>query len=313
MARRKRADESAAEAEERGVERLATNVVRWIKAVAILLGSTVTFLEIRNAPLDRLTQSFDNAALMKIGLVIFFFGWLWGATNDTEIQREGYCRDPRKGKIGLEEAAGILVFVAVFSMLFVLHDDLIWFQAFLLLFILVNTWTWRVIFRRTIPMIKASYRKFVADGADPDNCSLAKLLVVVQYMNGPWQRRRFLALVFLALIQLVVAILVASGSLAALVAGFSINGVPAEILVGYLPGTLFILYVLISEVWMKLYRVKIFSDLATIDYLEEHFSISKRRDAALPKPHLAKLTNFAPTANGNYAGHGPLDWLIDTA
>lgn len=313
MAKRKRTAESAGESEERSLERLAANVVRWIKWVAILLGSTVTFLELSNAPLDRLTQSFDNSALMKFGLLIFFFGWLWGATNDTEIQRQGYCRDPGKGKLGLEEAMGIIVFVAVFSMLFVLHDQLVWFQAFLLLFIIVNTWTWRVIFRRTIPMIKSSYRKFTEEGAAPDNCSLAKLLVVVQYMNGPWQRRRFLALIILATIQVLVAILVQSGSPAGLVAGLSVKGVPAEILVGYLPGGLFILYVLISEVWMKLYRIKVFSDLETIDYLEGHFSISKRRDAALPRPHLAKLANFAPTANGNYTGHGPLDWLIDTA
>lgn len=312
MARRGRGDVSAADSEERGFDRLAAMMVRWIKAVAILLGSTVTFLEVRNAPLDRLTQSFDNSALMKIGLVIFFFAWLWGATNDTEIQRQGYCRDPKKGRVGAEEIFGILVFVAVFSMLFVLHDRLIWFQGFLLLFIVVNTWTWRVIFRRTIPMIKSSYRKFLGEAATVDNCSLAKLLVVVQYMNGPWQRRRFLALILLSLVQLLAAFLVASGSLAGLVAGSMIRGVPGEVLVGYLPGTLFIVYVLISEVWMKLYRVKVFSDLETIDYLESHFLLSKRRDEGLPKPHLAKLLNFAPTANGNYSGHGPLDWLIES-
>lgn len=311
MRKRKRPDRAVGDPEERSVDWLAANVVRWIRAVALVLGSTVAFLEIWNAPLDRITQTFDNSALMKIGLVIFFFGWWWGATHDTEIQYEGYCRDPKKGKIGLEEAAGIIVFIAVFSLLFVLHDRLVWFQAFLLLFILVNTWTWRIIFRRTIPMIEASARKFAA-AESRDIGSLVKLLVVVQYMNGPWQRRRFLALILLAALQVVVALLVQAGSITSYVAGVSARGVPAAVLIGYLPGTLFILYVLISEIWMKIYRIKVFSDLETIDYVDRCFSISKRRDAKLPEPHLASLADLSFPANRNYAGHGPLDWFLDT-
>lgn len=313
MARRKINRPNSGSAEDRGVDWLATQLVRWIKAVAIILGGTVASVELWNTPLEPITRVFDNSTLMKIGLMIFFFGWWWGATNDTEIQREGYCRDPKKGKLGLEEALGILVFVAVFALLFILHDNLVLFQAALLLFILVNTWTWRVIFRRTIPMIEASYQKFTANAETRDNCSLAKLLVVVQYMNGPWQRRRFLTLVLLAALQLLVAILIQSGSVVGYFAGLSVRGVPVPVLIGYLPGVLFILYVLISEIWMKIYRIKLFSDLETIEYLEEHFSINKRRDARLPQPHLAGFADFAWPANANYAGHGPLDWFLDTA
>lgn len=295
----------------RGLEELAKFAVRWIKVVALVLGISVTYLELRNAPLDGFTRSFDNSSLMKIGLVIFFFGWLWGATNDTEIQRAGYCSDPDEGKIGAKEIAGILVFLAVFVALFFLHDAMVWFQAALLIFIIVNTWTWRVIFRRTMPIIKASYKDLASETVSRDNCSLAKLVIVTQYMNGPWQRLRFVTLIFLAALQLLIAALVSRQMIAPYVAGFSINGVPAAVLVGYLPGTLFILYVLISEIWMKIYRIKVFSDLKTIDFLEQHFAVSKRRDAALPKAHLARLTDFSRTLNENYVGYGPLKWLIE--
>lgn len=311
MAKGKGAAASARDAEERGKDRLAATVVFWIRAVAFVLGLTVAFLEVTNAPLDRLTRTFDNAALMKLGLVVFFFGWLWGATADTEIQSEGYCRDPKKGRIGLEEAAGIIVFIAVFSLLFVLHDRLVWFQVLLLVFIIVNTWTWRIIFRRTIPMIEASYVQFAERAETRDAASLAKLLLVVQYMNGPWQRRRFISLISLAAVQVGVALLVSSGSLASLVAGSQIKGVPADVLLGYLPGTLFILYVLISEIWMKMYRIKIFADLSTVDYLDSSFAIGRRRGPP-PAPHLAPLSDFTFTPNPSYSGHGPLDWFIRT-
>lgn len=297
--------------EVKGVDHLAKFAIRWIKIVALLLGATVTFLEFRNAPLESFTRSFDNSSLMKIGLVIFFFGWLWGATNDTEIQRAGYCRDPKEGEVGFKEIAGIIVFLIVFGALFALHDRLVWFQLALLVFILVNSWTWWVIFTRTLPIIDASYEDLAKEGESRDNCSLAKLLVVVQYMNGPWQRNRFITLIVLAALQLAIAFLVSRNALAPYVSGMSLNGVPADVLVGYLPGTLFVLYVLISEIWMKIYRIKVFSDIATIDYLEAHFTVSKRRDAPLPAPHKARFLDFSPTANENYVGHGPVRWVLD--
>lgn len=297
--------------EERGVDRLATYATRWIKIIALLIGLTITFLELKKAPLERFTQTFDNAALMKIGLVIFFFGWLWGATHDTEIQKRGYRRDPKRGEVKAKEIAGILIFMGVFWGLFWLHDRLVFFQAALLLFILVNTWTWRIIIDRTTPMIEASYQEFATDADGRDNAALAKLLIVVQYMNGRWQRSRFALLIVFAAVQLAAAFLVENGALQAAVPAIVINGVPAAVLIGYLPGTLFILYVLVSEIWMKVYRIKVFADLNTIDYLDEHFAISKRRDAALPTPHLAGLFDLSPPGHENYVGKGPVGWFVD--
>jgi hypothetical protein len=293
------------------MEQLTQNLVLAIKVIAWAMGLAGVGYQLLNAPLDRVTQEIDNTTLMKVGLVIFFFGWLWGATNDTKIQKVGYCADPHDARLGLKEFAGILIFLAVFVSLFVLHDDLVLFQLLLLVFILVNSWTWRVIFDRTRPMIDTSYQTFSASNAESQgNCSLAKLLVVVQYMNGPWQRRRFVTLIVLAALQVVASILVARGTLAPLAGQFSFRGVSGAVLLGYLPGMLFIVYVLISEIWMKIYRIKVFADINTIDYLERHFTISKQRHAALPEPHLAGTFDFSPSANRNYVGHGPLKWLI---
>jgi len=304
--------EAASAAAKDAMERLAQNVLRWIKLVAWAMGFAGVSYWLLNAPFERLTEDVDNTALMKVGLGIFFFGWLWGASNDTKIQRIGYCADPRDAKLGLKEAAGIFIFLVVFVSLFLLHTYLVLFQLLLLAFIVVNSWTWRVIFDRTRDMIDTSYAMFVASDAESrGNCSLAKLLVVVQYMNGPWQRRRFATLIALAALQVAAAILVARGTLAPLVGQLSFRGVPGNVLLGYLPGILFILYVLISEIWMKIYRIKVFADINTIDYLEACFTISKQRHGGLPRPHLADTFDFSPCANKNYVGHGPVKWLVD--
>lgn len=297
--------------EERAVDRLATYVLRWIKVIALLVGLTITFLELKKAPLEGFTRTFDNASLIKIGLVIFFFSWLWGATIDTEVQKRGYRRDPRKGDVGWKELLGIVIFLGVFWGLFALHDKPVVFQTALLFFILVNAWTWRIVIERTVPIIEASYQELLADADGRDNAGLAQLLIVTQYMNGSWQRARFAVLIVLALVQLVVAILVARGTFASYAAGLVLNGVPVETLVGYLPGILFILYVLISEVWIKIYRIRVFSDLNTINFLDEHFAVSKRRDVPLPTPHLAGAFDFTPPVHESYAARGPIGWFID--
>lgn len=293
------------------MEDLADFAIHWIRLVTIALGLTVLYLELRNAPLDGFARIFDNSSLIKIGLVIFFFGWGWGAKDDTDIQRKGYRRDPKLGEIGYKEWAGIVVFLVLFVTLFFIPHWAVWFQVNLFLLIGVNFWTWRVIFDRTRPVIESSYRACVESG---DMRALTKLLLVVEYMNGSWQRRRFRTLVALAALQIPVAILVQSGRLAGYGAGFAVNGISGAVLLGYLPGAFFILYVLISEIWMKIYRVRIFSDLRTIDWICENFALAKARGVPLPEPHLAGTFDFTPTSNQNYVGRGgPLRWFTSAS
>jgi hypothetical protein len=144
--------------------------------------------------------------------------------------------------------------------------------------------------------------------------ALAKLVLVTEYMNGPWQRRRFLVLALLAIAQIVLAVLIRSGALAGYGAGVTINGVSGEVLMGYLPGAFFILYILISEIWMKIYRVRITSDLRTIDWIEENFALGKARGVTPPTPHMVGPFDFSPTSSQNYVGRGgPMRWFISSS
>ena len=90
-------------------------------------------------------------------------------------------------------------------------------------------------------------------------------------------------------------------------------GVPGEVLIGYVPGTLFIVYVLVSEIWMKVFRVRIISDLTTIDWFEAHFSLGRQRDCEPPLPHLVGAFDRSLPSNANYGGHGPLRWYTSSS
>ena len=136
--------------------------------------------------------------------------------------------------------------------------------------------------------------------ATRDNARWAKLAIVVDYMDGRWQRRRFVTLILLCVVQLVVALMVEAGIVAGALAGMTFGGVPGERLAAYLPGTLFVLYVLVSEIWMKIYRIKAFSDLKTIDHLDRQFAITRQRGVPLPRIEVKAVTDMSSTVNANY-------------
>ena len=294
--------------EKRGVHDLADYALHWIRLAAIVLAAVVGYLEFKNAQLQGFAKIIDNTTLIKAGLVIFFIGWGWGALDDTRIQKRGYISDPDRGRIGWKERFGIALFLALFSTLYFIPHRPGWFQLTVLGLVAVNFWTWRVIFDRTRRVIDATYAECVSASGSRNMAALAKLLLVVEYMNGPWQRKRFLSLGAFAALQVPIAILVASGRLAPFTSSWNVVGVSGDVLIGYLPGILFIAYVLLSEVWMKVFRVRIFADLRTIDWLEAHFTLGKQRDCPLPTPHLVGAFDFSPPSNENYGGQGPIRW-----
>jgi hypothetical protein len=297
MIDRKPADRDSSAVQKQSVERLNRLVIRLIQIVAGLLAVAFAYLELQNAPLDRLTRAFDADSPTKLGLFLFFTSWFYGATHDTEIQAAVYKYDPGEGELGLKEFAGIGAFILFFAALFLLHERLVVFQLLLTVFIICNICTWRIILSRTSSIIARSAEHY---RASRDNGGWAKLAVVVDYMDGRWQRRRFRLLFVLCLVQIAAAVLVATGVVTRLIGGVTINGVPGEALAAYLPGTLFVIFVIISSLWMSIYRIKVFSDLKTIDHLDHYFAINRQRGVEPPQISVKPLTDMSVTLNANY-------------
>lgn len=297
MTDRNPSDRDSSAVQQQSVERLNRLIIRLIQAVATVLVVAFAYLELQNAPLDRLTRAFDADSPTKLGLFLFFTGWFYGATHDTELQAAVYKYDPGEGELGIKEFLGIAVFLLFFAALFLLHEKLVIFQVLLTVFIICNIGTWRLILHRTGPIIERSAEHY---RARRDNGGWAKLAVVVDYMDGRWQRRRFRLLLLLCLVQIGVAALVATGVVRWLLAGVTIGGVPGEALSAYLPGSLFVVFVIISALWMRIYRIKAFSDLKTIDHLDHYFAINRHRGVELPRIAVKPLTDMSITLNANY-------------
>lgn len=268
------------EDQKKAVEHLDRILARWIKWVAAILVTGFSFLEFRNAPLGDIANVFQDTALTKLGLFILFIAWAFGATDDTKIQTTAYGYDPHGGRLGLAEFAGIAVFLIIFGGLFALHTYPVYFQLFLLVFVCTNMWTYSVIVMgRCRSIIENSAKLYAEEG---DYARYMKLYCAVEYLLGGWQRRRFIILFVLALLQLGVSTALTYTPVLAYLPDGEINGITMAKLSVYLPSALFVFYVIVSEVWIKIYLFKVFADFETIEETHEHFRVQRKPKTDLP-------------------------------
>jgi hypothetical protein len=290
------------------VERLE----RTVKNLILLFGGAIFaffgFLELKNAPINRVTEAFDVFSIVKIGLFLFVVGWISGAGDDTDIQREIVLVDRRKAKFDASESLGIAAFFLVFALLFYFRESLVLFQVTLLVFICLNVWTYSKILERVDAETRFSEALYL-DEKDRDYFSFMKLYCALGYLHGSWQTKRFKTLIALAALQVVVAILVYTDAYRPYVPDTRIGALTLHVYIEYLPSVLFLVYVIISEAWMKIYRYKIRSDFATIERMRDHFSLQKKKNVELPPLDRSSIWGTKNDDNPNYVSGSLLDML----
>ena len=178
----------------------------------------------------------------------------------------------------------------------------------LLAFIILNVGTYRIILNRVDDMARDSESEYL-DPKDKNYFSYMKLYCLMGYLRGSWQAKRFKVLIVLAFLQVLVAITTYTDVYAGLFSDRPVAGSSLYVYVEYLPSILFLVYVFISEAWMKIYRYKIRSDYVTIDLMREHFGIQKKQNAKLPPLDLSGLFAEKLDDNPNYVSGSLLDML----
>lgn len=298
--------------EERAQALAAKRLEKTAKRLITVFGATMlaffTFLEVRNAPINKITEVFDVYSIEKIGLFIFFVGWLTGATDDTEIQTEAVAKDRQKGRFRPLEYGGILAFFLLFGLLFYFRESLVIFQGVLLAFIILNVGTYRIILNRVDDMARDSETKYL-DPKDKDYFCYMKLYCLQGYLRGSWQAKRFKVLIVLAFLQLLVAIMTYTDAYTGLFPNRPLGDASLYVYIEYLPSILFLIYVLISEAWMKIYRYKIRSDYVTIDLMREHFGLQKKQNVKLPSIDYSGIFAEKLDDNPNYVSASLLDLM----
>jgi hypothetical protein len=300
--------DARAHAETLAAARLARMVKNLITAFGAAILLFFTFLEIWKAPFDKITETFQPYSFVKLGLFLFYLGWLAGATDDTDIQHEALRRDTSLARLDPLEYSGIGAFFALFALLFYFRESIVIFQAVLLAFIVLNVGTYRIILRRIDRNVR-NRRDELLGGAEKDYFGYLKLYCLMGYAKGSWQAKRFKTLIVLAALQLAVAAIVYTEAYRQVVGDRPVGKLTLYTCIEYAPAFLFLCYVLVSESWMKIYRYKIKSDYVTIDKIHQHFGLQKRRGVELPPLDMSGLFDEKLDENANYVSPSLLTTL----
>ena len=84
-------------------------------------------------------------SLAKIGLCVLLVGMGGGARLDANIQFRILADDLDHAEVKLRHRLGSVVFFAVCLCLFFFHEELVLFQALVLLFVMIDAWTFSVL------------------------------------------------------------------------------------------------------------------------------------------------------------------------
>jgi hypothetical protein len=269
------------------LQSLQDKVSMWIGIISAVIASTFAWVQFSNTPLDKVTEVFDQNSFTKIGLCLLIIGLGSGATADTRIQFRILAVDADKGEIGLMEMLGIFIFFAALFGLLWFHETLVLFQALLVVMLVVNAWTFSFVIMKRLEGAIVETEKMAREGND--HLAFMKLYLGTEYLTGNWQKKRFLTLIALAVLQLVVALFLQYSTVTFATGKTIINGVTLDQLVQYLPSFLFVLHVVLSETWMRVYRQRIGSDLETLNLTFGHFRVSKLPKVDLPAINYTNL------------------------
>jgi hypothetical protein len=244
-------------------------LAKWARLfIRIATGSIVVlfaWIQIRDASVADVVQKVSPELLYKTSLIIYFAGWVGGAGFDTSVQQRVYVTDPHGGHIKLESVALFAFFLVAAVALIVARTDDRYFATLLAIFTLANVLGWRHIVQRVRPMIVAS-----REGLRRNLFRIEQLYLVDEYMTGRWQLHRFALMFLLITVMCIVAFFPpVRGIVGDLVASYA----PVDTTVQLLPGSLFLLYVLIAEGWIWVRRIDLHIALRVIDQLNKKYKL----------------------------------------
>lgn len=214
--------------------------------------------------------------LYEITIVAWFACWVFGAPFDVDIQESVFIADQDRGDIGVAVIATVAVFLLVATGFLYLYKIEGAFQLGLLVFVAANYFALGMLNRRSVKAIARS-REIMA--ADRDHFGLEKVAVVERYLLGPWQGRRFRAMLAMAGFQLIIACLWRYTHAPRLLDPFALRGVTGPQLAPFVPAILFALFVIVSEAWIMQRRNATLAAIKALDALSLRYDLK-------PKPEV---------------------------
>ena len=164
----------------------------FIRFCALIVGTWFIYDTVkdlfRSIPLHSLATSDSAKNIIKVGLALYFFSWLFGAQDDTKIQARGYLVYKKK-KLNFLDYAIMSSIAVSFALMCWFHSNYHTLLGVFLIFVLTNIAGYKYLVVETSKHSISPSRAHLEK--DDDLILKTKLDVVEEYMLGSWQMWRF--------------------------------------------------------------------------------------------------------------------------
>ena len=254
----------------RGVLILAEQAQWAVGIVGGILGLLFTWLTFKGHPYVQWIEKADTEFIRHVTLAFYYFCWIFGCTFDIRMQREVYRSDPLLGSLPRMAVGAILLLLVIAAALLAASESDEWFAALLVVFVATNILGWRIVLRRVRPIIADSERQYILD---ENFFGVEQLRVVVAYIDGAWQRRRFALMIVLILMANAICFIpLVKDSLSQILARHLGNLSPAAVS-RLLPVASLMMFVVSAEGWVWIRRVRARATLSVLYALQERYKL----------------------------------------
>ena len=252
-------------------EKIAARLNRFIDISATICVLFFGWLALSQEKIiDAIVTQDDSTFLIQVGLFIYFSAFVYGARFDVYIQSVAYTQTEPPEKLGLRTYGYMLAFLLIGLVLLYLHSQGFYFSIGLLFLIASNFFGWR--------FINAKTEQYYLDTLEAmkksdDYLGLEIAENAREYMAGDWQRTRFLWMAILSVVFFSVYTLLDLNLISLEIFNVQLLGVPISKVASFTPGFLFIVYVLVSEIWIYAKRPKYYFRILALFELREKYSV----------------------------------------
>ena len=251
---------------------------KWmIWGVTALIAIAFAGVTLKDIPFGPALSSTNPDYLQAIILTIYVWCWAAGTTIDTNFQSAVYMVDPQGGRVRMGSLVAVAGLAIVVIGLLLVRSNELWFAALLALFSIVDVLAWLYLRYSFLPPIIDATRKKYSDPSEPDHYGQLLLDIVVPQITGNWKWWRQLAMSAVIAAMIVLALSPHAKDVIAESLASAIRIVDAETIKRLVPSLMFLIFVLVSEIWYSAYRLYTFLAIRIIRRLEENYSIAPRK------------------------------------
>jgi hypothetical protein len=244
-----------------------------IRATAVAFGLLIAYLQIKDIKPDALVSRYSADIIWRLALVFYYWSWVGGVNFDINIQELAYVGFPGQGRWPLQPYAVLVIFVVVAAILLISYGNITYFSLALTGFLLVDHASWiylRRFFRNSIDDSRIYYT------AEKKLYELEILNMAESHMFGRWKLWRLMAGAIIVIAADTFAFNQAFREALASTVQIICPWLSLKDAVSLSYSVLFLLYVLVMELWLWLRRIRMYFRLDMLEYLNGLYHLTPR-------------------------------------